>query len=167
MFTKSTEPLAARGRIAAAILAGGMLAAGPAVAFAGQCPADKMVAAGSGQAESKADAHGVTDTVISSIDLANEGVGVSGRLFRLRKLVIQPGGVVPWHSHGDRPAIIYIISGEVTEYASTCAVPIVHRAGEATAEMHATAHWWKNTGKTTVVLLSADLFANKEDPHTM
>jgi len=46
-------------------------------------------------------------------------------------------------------------------------VPIVHKAGESTAETHATAHWLKNTGSTTVVLLSADLFRIKDDPHTM
>jgi quercetin dioxygenase-like cupin family protein len=82
--------------------------------------------------------------------------------------VIQPGGVVPWHSHGDRPAIIYIISGEVVEYASTCTVPIVHKPGESTAELAPTQHWWKNTGAVPVVLLSADLFhKQKSDAHMM
>jgi hypothetical protein len=47
-------------------------------------------------------------------------------------------------------------------------VPIVHRAGEAATETHATAHWWKNTGSQTVVLLSADLFPSKApDEHMM
>ena len=59
-----------------------------------------------------------------------------------------------------RPVII--VQGENRiEYASTCAVPIVHRAGEAATETDATAHWWKNTGNQTVVLLSADLFPVK------
>jgi quercetin dioxygenase-like cupin family protein len=75
---------------------------------------------------------------------------------------------VPWHSHGDRPAIIYIISGQITEYASTCAVPVVHKAGEATPEMHATSHWWKNDGNQPVELLSADLFhKTKPNDHMM
>ena len=86
---------------------------------------------------------------------------------RLRRLVIKPGGIVPWHSHTDRPAIIYIITGTIVEYRSTCKTPIVHRAGESTAEVKGTSHWWKNTGRTTVVLLSADLFHDKDDPHTM
>jgi quercetin dioxygenase-like cupin family protein len=99
----------------------------------------------------------VADDVLASINLAQEPANVPGRLLRLRKLTVAQGGVVPWHEHANRPAIIYIISGEITEYASTCAVPIVHRAGETTAETHATSHWWKNTGNETVVLLSADL----------
>ena len=53
-------------------------------------------------------ASGVTDTVVGMVDLSKEPAHVDGRLLRLRKLVVQPGGVVPWHSHHDRPAIILI-----------------------------------------------------------
>jgi quercetin dioxygenase-like cupin family protein len=65
-----------------------------------------MVTNGQGQPRSNAAAKGVTDTVIASTDLAKEPVRIHDRLFRLRKLVVEPGGIVPWHSHGDRPAII-------------------------------------------------------------
>src|SRR5207244_1622636 len=92
-------------------------------------------------------AQGVTDTVLASIDLAKEPVKLADHLQRLRKLVVQPGGVVPWHSHDDRPALIYIIEGEIVEYASSCAVPIVHKAGEvATAIRDRTL-----TGKVSLV----------------
>ncbi len=137
----------------------------PAAAVAGSCPAGK-----SGVDVRQPDAtpaKGVTDMVITSLDVANEPVQIPGRLLRLRRLVVQPGGVVPWHSHGDRPAIIYVQSGQMTEYASTCSVPIVHKAGDSTPELHSTSHWWKNTGHVTAVLLSADLFPVKADPHTM
>lgn len=155
---------AARPVMAATTLIAG-LAAGS--AYAGGCPADKIVADGQGQKMSTVAASGVTDTVIGMIDLAKEHVGTNDRLFRLRRLVIQPGGVVPWHSHQDRPAIIYIISGQIVEYASTCGTPITHMAGEATAETHATSHWWMNTGKEAVVLLSADLFHKARDNEHM
>ena len=88
---------------------------------------------------------------------------VQDRTFRMRRLVIQPGGIVPWHSHGDRPAIIYIIEGEATEYASNCAVPIVHKAGEVATETHGTSHWWKNNGTAVVTLISADLLKDAHD----
>lgn len=145
----------------AGICAAAMLAGGGTVAQAGQCPADKVIAAASSNPPSGAAMapQGTTDTVIGRIELGQEqSVGIGDRLFRLRRLVVQPGGVVPWHSHGNRPALIYIVEGEITEYASTCAVPILHRAGETTPETHATAHWWKNYGHQPVVLLSADLF---------
>ena len=72
-------------------------------------------------------------------------------------LACSQAGVVPWHSHGERPAIIYIIKGTIEEYASNCAVPIVHKAGDVTAETKDISHWWKNTGEETAVLISADL----------
>jgi quercetin dioxygenase-like cupin family protein len=127
-------------------------------AQAGQCPADKVVADGKGQPMSSEPAKGVTDTVVTSTDLAKEPVAIAGRALRARRLDIAPGGVVPWHSHGDRPAQILIASGEITEYASTCAVPIVHKAGDITAEKSPTAHWWKNHGAAPVVIYSFDLF---------
>lgn len=145
--------------MAAGALIGTLALAG--VAQAGECPAGQM-----GTDVTKPGAmmpKDVTDTVLASIDLSKEPAKIDERQLRLRRLVIQPGGVVPWHSHGDRPAIIYVVKGEVTEYASNCAVPIVHKAGESTAETHATAHWWKNTGKSTVVLLSADILHDTSD----
>jgi len=72
-------------------------------------------------------------------------------------------GIVPWHSHADRPAIIYIVEGEIVEYASNCAVPIVHKAGDVVAETPEVSHRWKNLGNKTVVLLSADLLKDQND----
>ena len=127
-------------------------------AFAGECPADKRVADGKGQAMVSHAAKGVTDMVRASTDLAKEPVGVQGRLFRLRELNIEPGGIVPWHSHNERPAMIYIVSGEVMEYASNCVVPIVHKAGDVAPEKKGTSHWWQNNGKVPSKLISVDIF---------
>ena len=81
----------------------------------------------------------------------------------------KPGDIVPWHSHNERPAMIYIVSGEVVEYASNCVVPILHKAGDVEPEKNGTSHWWKNTGNTPAVLISVDLFPAeiKMDPHEM
>jgi quercetin dioxygenase-like cupin family protein len=133
-------------------------------AEAGQCPPDAIRA--DAMKPVTTPAKGVIDVVLESIDLAQEPAKIADRKLRLRKLVIQPGGVVPWHSHGDRPAIIYIIEGTVTEYASNCAVPIVHKAGEATSETSGVSHWWKNTGRKPVTLLSADVQHDEHD-HNM
>ena len=144
----------------AGIVAGSMTALATA-AGAGECPADKV-----GRDVTKPGATApisVTDTVLASIDLSKEKLAAEDRQFRLRRLVIQPGGVVPWHSHEDRPALIYVVEGEVIEYASNCAVPIVHKAGEVAPETHATSHWWKNTTNKPVVLLSADILHDQSD----
>jgi quercetin dioxygenase-like cupin family protein len=133
-------------------------------AFAGECPADQKKPNATAPVDYKA--VGVTDTVIAMIDVEKEPANIKDRKFRMRKLTIEPGGIVPWHSHGDRPAIIYIIDGEINEYASNCAVPIVHKAGDVVAETSEVSHWWKNTGNKTVVLLSADLLKDPND-HNM
>jgi quercetin dioxygenase-like cupin family protein len=138
---------------------------GTGAAMAGECPADKRVS--NSDLTQVSTPTGVTDTVLSTIDLAQEPAAVTGRQLRLRRLIIQPGGVVPWHSHENRPAIIYIVEGQIVEHASTCSVPIVHRAGEVARETHATAHWWKNESQRPVVLLSADFFPVSGDAHVM
>jgi quercetin dioxygenase-like cupin family protein len=143
----------------AALTLGACMAA--TAAFAGECPADQKKPDARGPVDFKP--VGVTDTVIASIDVSKAPFDIKDRNFRMRKLTIEPMGIVPWHSHADRPAIIYIIEGEVVEYASNCAVPIVHKAGDVVAETPEVAHWWKNLGNKTVVLLSADLLKDPND----
>src|SRR4051812_19344789 len=147
------------GQCAAALVAAAVLLSAP--AQAGQCPADKVSpgARTSGEMKPK----DVTDTVLGQVELAREKVNLADRRLRLRKLVVQPGGIVPWHSHDDRPAIIYVVSGTVEEYASNCSVPIAHKAGEVSVEKMGVQHWWKNTSKSPVVLLSADLFHDEKN----
>jgi quercetin dioxygenase-like cupin family protein len=160
-------PLWPRLVLVAAVVVAALGAVG--VAYAGECPADKRVADGKGQPAGPTAPVGVTDVVRASTDLSKEPLSLQGRQFRLRQLEMQPGGVVPWHSHNERPAMIYIVSGEVVEYASSCAVPITHRAGDVAPEKNGTSHWWKNTGTTKAVLISVDLFpgAAKIDEHMM
>jgi len=136
-------------------------------ASAGQCPADKTKVGVRTTGEMKP--KDVTDNVLGMIELGKEKVALADRRLRLRKLVVQPGGIVPWHSHEDRPALIYVVSGQIQEYASNCSVPIEHKAGEVSVEKLGVQHYWKNSSKTAAVLLSADLFHDDkhEDEHTM
>jgi quercetin dioxygenase-like cupin family protein len=130
----------------------------PGAAETGQCPAAERVEDGLGpSALLRLFSEGETDTVLAAIDLGKEKVALKGRQFRLRRLVVEPDGQVAWHSHADRPALIFVLSGSVVEHASTCAVPIVHNAGEAAMESSGLAHWWKNAADKPVVLLSADI----------
>lgn len=124
-------------------------------AFAGDCPADQV--AENGMKPGPMMPKGVTDTIIQSIDLSPKGDAWKGSMLRMRKLVVQPGGIVPWHSHEMRPANILVISGSITEYRSTCKVPILHKKGDVTAEFGHLSHWWKNNGKVPAVLYSSDI----------
>ena len=130
-------------------------------AFAGECPADKIKP--NAREPVNLAAAGVTDATLGSIDLGKEPAMIKERELRFRKLTIAPGGIVPWHSHADRPALIYVEQGEIYEYASNCAGPIVHKAGDLRRETSETSHWWKNLGDITVILLVADVLHDKND----
>ncbi len=125
-------------------------------AYAGQCPADQVMAGArtSGETTPK----DVTDDVLSAIDLSSKGEAFKGYMLRSRKLVVQPNGVVPWHSHEKRAANILILEGSIMEYNSTCKVAIEHKAGDVVGEFGAdVAHWWRNESDKPVVILSGDL----------
>jgi quercetin dioxygenase-like cupin family protein len=156
-------------RIAATGLAASAMAFATAAAYAGECPANQKVADGQGQKMGPTAPSGVTDTVRAATDLSAEPLALNGRQFRLRQIDMQPGGIVPWHSHNQRPAMIYIVSGEVVEYASNCAVPITHRSGDVAPERNGTSHWWKNISAVPAVLISVDLFPSQKemDGHMM
>jgi quercetin dioxygenase-like cupin family protein len=130
-------------------------------AVAGGCPADKMKA--DVREPVKFAAVGVTDTTLGAVDLEKEPAQIKDRQLRFRKLTIAPNGIVPWHSHGDRPALIFVAEGEIVEYASNCEAPIVHKAGDIRPETSGTSHWWKNLGNKTVVLYVGDLLHDKSD----
>src|SRR6516164_5869745 len=114
MMCRLNRPNRRTGALVAAVVVGFAIAA---PASAGTCPADKMRPDGTGEKMNATPGKDVTDNVLASIDLAKEPADVNGRLLRLRRLEIKPGGVVPWHEHANRPALIYIVQGEVTEYA--------------------------------------------------
>lgn len=168
-MSNGTDPDLHRRKLCLAGLGAGAvvaaLAATGGTADAADCPTERQIT--NSNLNGPTQPSGVQDAVLTSIDLAGERVALRGYQLRLRRLVVQPGGVVPVHSHENRPALIYIESGEMTEYKNICAVPLVHRAGEATPEDHRVVHWWRNTGRVPAVILSADLFQSGQDPHMM
>jgi quercetin dioxygenase-like cupin family protein len=128
-------------------------------ASAGQCPAGQ--AGKDVRTTGEMSPLGVTDNELSGIDLGAEIQGLDGRRLRFRKLVVQPGGIVPWHDHTDRPALIYTAEGEITEFRSDCKVGVLHKAGDISTETAGLKHWWKNEGDAPAVLFAADVKNDK------
>jgi len=156
-----------RGRERAALsllLAGLVSLAAAAPALAGECPAGKVGANTLPGAPTSP--VGVTEQELSSVDLSKENVHLDERRLRFRAMQIQPGGVVPLHSHADRPALIMVNTGTIYENSSKCLVPIQHKAGDISREFLGTQHWWKNDGSTVVTLTIADI-VNDKKPDTM
>lgn len=163
MFNRITSGQGRGRTLALTSIIAGWTIAGLSGAIAGECPTGKMKA--DVRAPATHAAKGVTDTVLAAIDLEKEPAKIKERQLRFRKLTIEPGGIVPWHSHADRPAIIYIAEGEIVEYASNCSDPIVHKTGDVRPETSGTSHWWQNLGRTTVVLFVGDVLHDKNDKH--
>ena len=147
---KNTESVST---ILLTVLASLISVSGPAVA--GECPKDKILQAPR-NIESKASV-GVTPKTLGLIHL--KGWRDVGDLYlRTRLLTIAPGGIVPTHNHDDRPALVYVVKGEIVEHSTFCAVPVVWKVGEVSREFGVGyGHWWENKSGETVVLTSSDV----------
>ena len=83
---------------------------------------------------------------------------LKGYALRLRTIVLEPGAVVGYHSHGKRPVVAYLLSGEYTEHRD--GLPkIVHKPGEQWVEGADVAHWSDNRGAEPAVLINVDVRA--------
>lgn len=100
---------------------------------------------------------GLSNETIGEIDLGPEIPGMDGRFMRLRYWEIQPGGIVPVHSHANRPSMIYVLEGEIIEHRSDDDEPHVYKAGEVSVEAEGVKHWWENKSDSVVKLLGYDI----------
>ena len=69
---------------------------------------------------------GVTVNQLVAIDLGPEIDGMTGRQLRMRMVTIEPGGVIgPFHNHIDRPGVVYILQGTITDHRNGVARSMV------------------------------------------
>ena len=100
---------------------------------------------------------GVTVKQLAAIDLGPEIEGMEGRLLRMRIVTIEPGGVIgPIHNHIDRPGVVYILQGTITDYRNGVAKD--YGPGLGWPEDRNTTHWLENRGTTAAVEISVDIF---------
>ena len=99
---------------------------------------------------------GQTEELLRSLDLSNELQSTQGRTMRMRKVTLAPGGVLGLHNHVDRPAITYLLQGEMTYHQDGKPDQVVHPGG-GFAEGRATTHWAENTGKVPAVWVAVDI----------
>ena len=109
-----------------------------------------------GQGEVPQENKGISAQALRSLDLTEEIDSVKGRPLRMRKITLAPGGVIGLHSHKDRPAVSYMLEGEVTYY-QIGKPPTVARAGDGIAEGRDTTHWAANHGTVPAVWIAVDI----------
>jgi quercetin dioxygenase-like cupin family protein len=99
---------------------------------------------------------GVTVRQLAALDLGPEIEGMAGRQLRMRMVTIEPGGVFgPIHDHKDRPGMVYILQGTITDHRNGVAKE--YGPGVGWPEDKNTTHWLENRGTTPAVEISVDL----------
>ena len=109
-----------------------------------------------GQRQVPAQTVGQSEELLRSLDLTTELESTKGRPLRMRKVTLQPGGVLGLHNHVDRPAITYLLQGEMTYHYDGKPDQVV-KPGGGFAEGRSTTHWAENTGKVPAVWIAVDI----------
>ncbi len=99
---------------------------------------------------------GQTEEALRTLDLTGEIESGKGRPLRMRRITVQPGGALALHNHVDRPAVTYMLQGEMT-YHQDGTPDVTLRAGDGFAEGRATTHWGENTGTEPAVWIAVDI----------
>ena len=109
-----------------------------------------------GNEQAAPETKGVTVELLAALDLGPEIEGMAGRQLRMRMVTIEPGGVFgPIHDHIDRPGMVYILQGRITDHRDGVATD--YGPGAGWPEDKDTTHWLENRGTTSAVEISVDI----------
>ena len=98
---------------------------------------------------------GVASKALSVIDLGPEFPGMEGRVLRLRMNTLSPGGSTGMHGHKDKPSIVYVVQGPVTEHRDGTTREL--DAGDVVSQGQDHTHALENRGSAPVTLLEAEV----------
>lgn len=84
---------------------------------------------------------------------------MKGYELRARRIVIAPGGTIAEHSHADRPGVVYILEGTMTEHRGDVSRQVT--AGDTWTEALDTVHWMENTSGKPCTIIAVDLVLKK------
>ncbi len=108
------------------------------------------------QSQRVPETRGVTTELLGTVDLGPEIEGMAGRRLRMRLVTIEPGGVLgPVHDHKDRPGLVYVLQGTITDHRDGVATE--YGPGLGWPEDRTTLHWLENAGAVPAVEVSVDI----------
>lgn len=106
--------------------------------------------------EPRHETKGVTVKLLAALELGPEIEGMAGRQLRMRLVTIEPGGIFgPLHDHQDRPGMVYVLEGTITDHRD--GVSKEYGPGPGWPEDKDTLHWLENRGTTPAVEVSVDI----------
>jgi quercetin dioxygenase-like cupin family protein len=99
---------------------------------------------------------GVSVELLQAIDLGPEIEGMAGRQLRMRLVTMEPGSVFGTvHDHRDRPGVVYVLAGTITDHRNGVATD--YGPGAGWPEDRHTVHWLENRGPVRAVEISVDI----------
>ncbi len=99
---------------------------------------------------------GVIVKLLATLNLDSEIEGMKGRQLRMRMFTVEPGGVFgPIHDHKDRPGMVYILQGTITDHRN--GITTDYGPGLGWPEDSNTIHWLENRGTIPAVEISVDI----------
>jgi quercetin dioxygenase-like cupin family protein len=109
-----------------------------------------------GNEQAAPETKGVTAELLATVDLGPEIEGMAGRQLRMRLFTFEAGAVFgPIHDHKDRPGIVYILEGTITDHRNGVATD--YGPGVGWPEDRNTTHWLENRGTVPAVEISVDV----------
>ena len=103
---------------------------------------------------------GIPVKLLGTVDLGPEIEGMDGRQLRMRLVTFEPGSFFgPAHDHKDRPGIVYILQGTITDHRDGVATD--YGPGLGWPEDKNTTHWLENRGTARAVDISVDIVRQK------
>lgn len=111
-------------------------------------------------AEKSKETQGLDITPLELHETIGEQIpAMDGFALRARRIVITPGGTIAEHSHADRPGVVYILEGSMTEHRGDIARVV--KAGDTWTETADTLHWMENTSGKPCIIIAVDLVAQE------
>lgn len=83
--------------------------------------------------------------------------GGAARSLRMRQVTIDPGGLLPLHSHAERPSVSYVLRGTVTETFEDTGESRRLSAGQSYETHGARRHALQNLEQEPAVFIEVDL----------
>ncbi|MDA8295184.1 MAG: cupin [Actinomycetota bacterium] len=109
-----------------------------------------------GQDDAATPAPGVSVELLAALDLGPEITGMQGRQLRMRRFTFAPGAIFgPVHEHKDRPGLVYVLQGTITDHRAGIARD--YGPGAGWPEEHETMHWLENRGTLPAIEISVDV----------
>jgi quercetin dioxygenase-like cupin family protein len=99
---------------------------------------------------------GMTVVKTTSSDLGQEIEGMQGRQLRMRVLVLDPGVTIAMHKQINRPEVIYILLGAITEYQNGSMIQ--RNAGDTWTAGKEIIHSVQNTRTGPATIVVTDVF---------